>query len=94
VTSGTQKWNGERPNFIVIARVRMVDAVGFIMFVMVHWPEYNRLIITANIKSIDAVAWVRKYLVAASVERGWWVFINKGMIASIFISNPIHTISQ
>lgn len=36
MTSGTQKWNGERPNFIVMARVRMVDAVGFIMFVIVH----------------------------------------------------------
>lgn len=36
VTSGTQKWNGESPSFIVIARVKMVDAVGFIMFVIVH----------------------------------------------------------
>lgn len=36
MTSGTQKWNGERPSFIVMARVRMIDAVGFIMFVMVH----------------------------------------------------------
>lgn len=94
VTSGTQKWNGESPSFIVKARVRMVDAVGFIMFVMVHWPEYKRLMITASIRSMDAVAWVRKYLVAASVERGWWVFISMGMIASMFISNPIHTISQ
>lgn len=94
MTSGTQKWNGERPSFIVIDRVRIVDAVGLIMFVIVHWPEYNRLMITASIKSIDAVAWVRKYLVAASVERGWWVFISRGIIASIFISNPIQTISQ
>jgi hypothetical protein len=43
---------------------------------------------------MDAVAWVRKYLVAASVDRGWWVFISTGMMASMFISKPIHTISQ
>lgn len=48
----------------------------------------------ASIRSMDAVAWVRKYLVAASVDRGLWCFIKMGMMASIFISNPIHTISQ
>lgn len=36
VTSGTQKWKGDRPSFMVIARVRMMDAVGLMMFVTVH----------------------------------------------------------
>lgn len=94
VTSGTQKWNGESPSFIARARVRMVEAVELIMFVTVHWPEYSRLIMMARSRSIEAVACVRKYLVAASVERGWWFFISTGMIASIFISKPIHVVNQ
>lgn len=48
----------------------------------------------ASMRSMDAVAWVRKYLVAASVDRGLWRFIRTGIIASMFISNPIHVISQ
>lgn len=71
MTSGTQKWNGERPSFILRARVKIIDAVGLIIFVTVHWPVHSKLMITANISNIDAVAWVRKYLIAASVERGW-----------------------
>ena len=45
VTSGTEMWNGERPNFMTRAIVMMVDAVGLKMFVIhcVHWPEYIRL---------------------------------------------------
>lgn len=34
VTSGTQKWNGDNPSFIVRAIVIMVDAVGLISFIM------------------------------------------------------------
>lgn len=39
VTSGTQKWNGDRPSFIVRARVMITEAVGLRIFVTVHWPE-------------------------------------------------------
>lgn len=70
MTSGTQKWKGESPNFITKANVIKMDAVGFVMLVMVHWPEYSRFIIIANIRIIEAVAWVMKYLVEASIERG------------------------
>lgn len=61
---------------------------------MPHWPEYNILIIIVNISSIEAVACVRKYLVAASVDRGLAFFIRTGIIANILISNPIHIKSQ
>lgn len=44
--------------------------------------------------SIDAVACVRKYFVAASVARGLKFLINMGVIASRFISNPIQMNSQ
>lgn len=52
------------------------------------------MITIANISSIDAVACVRKYFVEASMDRGLYFFIRIGMIANIFISKPIHTISQ
>lgn len=94
VTSGTQKWKGASPNFMVRARVMMMDAVGLDKFMIVHWPEYIRLIIIASIRSIEAVACVKKYLVAASVDRGLCCFVSMGITASIFISNPIQTISQ
>lgn len=52
------------------------------------------MVTTANIRSIDAVACVRKYFVAASTARGLCRFINTGMTASIFISKPIQTSNQ
>lgn len=56
MTSGTQKWNGDKPNFITRAIVISIDAVGFVILVMVHWPEINMFIIIANIRIIEAVA--------------------------------------
>lgn len=94
VTSGTQKWNGAIPSFMVRAIVMSIDATGLNNFITVHWPEYIRLIITAIISNIEAVDWVKKYLVDASVARGLCFFIMMGMMASIFISNPIQTSSQ
>lgn len=94
VTSGTQKWKGDSPSFMARARVMIVEAIGFSMLMTVHWPECSRLIIIASISSIDAVAWVRKYLVEASMARGLNRFINIGITASMFISNPIQMRSQ
>jgi hypothetical protein len=79
---------------MVRAVVMMIDEVWLNIFVVVHCPEYRRLIITPNISSIDAVAWVRKYLVEASMDRGLKFFIRMGMVASIFISKPIQMNSQ
>ena len=45
---------------------------------------------TDSRKIIDAVAWVIKYLVAASVDRGWDLLSMRGIMASKFISRPIH----
>lgn len=94
VTSGTQKWNGAIPSFIARAIVMIIEATGLDSFITVHWPENIRLIIIAIINSIEAVDWVRKYLVDASVARGVWVFIIMGIIASMFISNPIQINNQ
>lgn len=94
VTSGTQKWKGDNPSFIARAIVIIIDAIGLINFITDQWPVYNKLIIADSIKSIEAVACVRKYFVAASVDRGLCCLVNRGIIANIFISNPIHTINQ
>lgn len=71
-----------------------IEATGLNNFITVHWPENIRLIMTAIINNIEAVDWVRKYLVDASVARGLWFFIIMGMMASMFISNPIQMSSQ
>lgn len=53
-----------------------------------------KLIIAAIIRSMEAVACVKKYFVAASVDRGLCCFVSSGIIASIFISNPTQTKNQ
>lgn len=94
VTSGTQKWNGAIPSLMARAIVMSMEAVELNSFVTVHWPENIRLMMTAIINSIEAVDWVRKYLVDASVARGLCFFIIMGIMASMFISNPIQMKSQ
>lgn len=64
------------------------------MLVVPHWPEYMAFITIVNISNIEAVACVRKYLVAASVDRGLAFFMRIGTMANILISNPIHIKSQ
>lgn len=64
-TFGTQKWNEAIPSFMVRAIVISIDAVGLNNFITVHWPENIKLMITAIISNIEAVDWVRKYLVDA-----------------------------
>lgn len=70
VTSGTQKWKGAIPSFIARAMVIRPDAIGFGIFEIVHCPENIRLMMMPIIRSIDAVACVRKYFVDASMARG------------------------
>ena len=82
---GTQKWNGAIPNFMVRAIVMSIDAVGLNNFIMVHLPENIKLMIMAIISNIEAVDWVRTYLVDASLAHGLYCFIIMGIIASIFI---------
>jgi len=50
--------------------------------------------IAAIMRSIEAVACVRKYFVAASVDRGLCCLVNNGIMANMFISNPTQTINQ
>lgn len=43
-----------------------------------------------NRRIIEAVACVIKYFVAASIDRGFFLLINNGMIARRLISRPTH----
>ena len=54
------------------------EATGLNSFITVHWPENIRLMMMAIINSIEAVDWVKKYLVDASVARGLYFFYDNG----------------
>lgn len=64
------------------------------VFDIVHYPEYRRLKMIPIIRSIDAVACVRKYFVDVSVAHGLYFSMRIGMRASMFISKPIQIISH
>ena len=78
MTSGTQKWHRAKLSFIAKAMVIMTDAMGFRFFDTVHCPEYSRLIIIPIIRSMEAVACIKKYFVGASMARGLNFFYKDG----------------
>lgn len=45
--------------------------MGCVSWVMSHCPVNNALVVQENKSRVDAAAWTRKYLVAASIARGW-----------------------
>lgn len=70
-TSGNQKWNGTSPSFIAIAVVSRRQDVGWVSWVMSHCPVNQALVMLEKSISVEAVAWTRKYLIVASIARGW-----------------------
>lgn len=61
---------------------------------MSHCPVNHALVMLENRTKVEAVAWVRKYLVAASMARGWWDLEIMGRIASVLISRPAQAVIQ
>lgn len=94
MTSGNHRCIGASPIFIQRAMVSVVQAIGFVSCVMSHVPKYQALRVLENIISKDAPVWARKYLVVASVARGWCDFEISGMMAIILISNPSQASNQ
>lgn len=88
-TSGSQKWNGARPSLMARAVVRIVHEILLDICVMSHWPSVQALVMLENRISVEAVACVRKYLVAASIARGWCCLAINGTMAKVLISNPV-----
>lgn len=56
----------------------------------VHVPNCLKLSTMARRIIIEAVACVTKYFVAASVDRGFFLLISKGIIDSRLNSRPTH----
>lgn len=94
VTSGIQKWNGAIPSFMARAVVIINDGSWLAVFVIIQCPDSRLLRVIAIIRIMDAVDCIRKYLVAASVERGLVFLIKIGMKASMFISRPAQARNQ
>lgn len=61
---------------------------------MSHCPVYHALIVPEKSSSVEAAACTRKYLVVASIARGWWDFEIMGMIDRVLISSPIQAVIQ
>ena len=61
---------------------------------MSHWLVNQAFVTLANKRVAAAVACVKKYLVAASMARGWWFWVIRGMMARVLISRPIQARSQ
>lgn len=60
----------------------------------VHSPSCLKFMVMDSSRIIEAVAWVRKYFVAASVERGLSLLDIRGIRARRFISSPIHIMNR
>lgn len=61
---------------------------------MSHCPVDQALVMLERSTSAEAAACTRKYLVVASIARGWWDFEIRGIIARVLISSPVHAIIQ
>ena len=94
VTSVTQKWNGAKPSFVIKDNVKASEIIGLLEWMIDHCPEYIIVVIIDISRIMDAVACVRKYFVAASVDRGLVLSMRIGIIDIMLSSSPIHINSQ
>ena len=76
---GSQEWNGAAPNLII----RLTNKIKFICIKL----KGNKIL---NKNRIDANVWVRKYLIADSLEDLLFTFKIRGIKANVFNSNPTH----
>lgn len=67
---------------------------GWDIWLMSHCPSIQAFVTAANMSVAAAVAWAKKYLVVASMARGWWCWAIRGIIARVLISRPIQARSQ
>lgn len=61
---------------------------------MAHCPVNQALVMLENSSRVEAAACTRKYLIVASIARGWWDFEMRGMMARVLISSPVQAIIQ
>lgn len=92
ITPGNQKWNGAAPLF----NRRAEEINRFLCFIkntLFILSKIN-IKITANRKTEEAKAWVKKYLREASDDIKLFVLIIKGINDNKLISNPIQAPNQ
>lgn len=77
-----------------MAEVRIKHEVVCVIWVMSHCPVCQALVMLENRTRAEAVAWVIKYLVAASMARGWWDFAISGRMERVLISSPAQAMIQ
>lgn len=84
MTEGSQKWSGAAPIFNRRARViRVLGETGEI-----------RRVIAPAINVADPVAWIRKYLIAASEDSEFGLNKIRGIKDITFNSRPSHLVNQ
>jgi len=88
ITWGNQKWKGAIPAFIESARVKTTEYGLKSNFVGARSIKVIRIIIT------EAIAWLRKYLMALSLDFWLDLIIRMGMNLIRLISNPIQARSH
>ena len=94
ITSGSQKWAGAAPIFIARAVIIRVEDSLLFSCVMSHEPVCQAFRVLESKISAEAVACVKKYFVAASVDRGCFCFAITGRIEIMFSSRPSQAVSQ
>lgn len=68
-TSGSQKWNGAAAIFINKEMVIIV-VIGSVVRCISQLEVFMAFIVAVKSMVVEAIVWVRKYFVAASVARG------------------------
>lgn len=89
ITIGNQKWSGAIPSFINILNKIMIENDFGELKMYIKFVLEN-----ATNKSLDASAWIKKYLILASVSWRWEEEASIGIKEKRFNSNKIHRRSQ
>lgn len=93
ITLGNQKWNGAAPIFNSIVEL-IIKFWYNKLFKLNNKLNFIIYIIETNKKISEAKVWVKKYLIADSLERIFLLSIIRGINDNKLISNPIHIPSQ
>lgn len=93
MTIGNQKWKGAIPVFIIKEEARIILIFELKFNIIFHSIKKENKIIE-NSKTLEAIAWVRKYFSEASEEKRLFNFIVKGIKDNKLISNPIQTLNH
>lgn len=86
---GNQKCSGANPDFTAKIKIIIIFIVSWLNLKI---KEKSRIVVT--IKTIDAMAWGIKYLMADSVELKFNLNKIRGITLIKFTSNPSHVINQ